>query len=72
MQKVQGWMSQTAMLFVFAIFLIHPLFIDSNLYSAITNAKQSFFIVCAILFFSLTVSGFYRRFAIKELSISIL
>lgn len=71
MQKVRGWMSKTAMLFVLAIFLIHPLFIDSTLYFAITEAKQAFFRVCAILFFSaafffsLTVPGFYRRFTWK-------
>ena len=73
MQKVQGWMSQTAMLFVLAIFLVHPLFMDGSLYSAITQAKQGFFLVCAILFFSvvflfsLTAPGFYRRFTWKEL-----
>lgn len=69
LQKVQGWMSQTAMLFVLAVFLLHPLFIDITLYSSITKAKQDFFSVCAIaffsmlFFFSITTPGFYRRFS---------
>lgn len=56
------------MLFVLAVFLLHPLFIDITLYSGITKAKQDFFSVCAIaffsmlFFFSITTPGFYRRF----------
>ncbi|MEA4969602.1 MAG: O-antigen ligase family protein [Candidatus Pelethousia sp.] len=73
LHKVQGWISQSAKVFAAAIFLVHPLFMDSNLYYAITDAKQSFFAVCVILFacaalfFSLTASGFYQRFKWKDI-----
>ena len=73
MNKVRGWMSQTAMVFVLAILLVHPLFMDSTGYYAITEAKQGFFRFCAILFFSvvflfsITAPGLYRRFSWKVL-----
>lgn len=73
MSKTQGWMSQTAMVFVLAMLLVHPFFMDSTGYYAITEAKQGFFRFCAILFFSvvflfsITAPGLYRRFSWKGL-----
>lgn len=68
LKKVQEWISKTVMLFVLAIFLLHPLFIEQTLYYSYNNtdAKQSSFAGLAVLLFftlflfTLIIPGFYK------------
>lgn len=65
-KQAQGWLAKAAGVFVLAIFLIHPFFMNPTTYYTITEAKDGFFRLSAILFllFSLfivaTIPGFFR------------